>query len=310
MASFALKPRTTAAALTRETDPRAALPYARHVTDQIVGLDTGALMMAFRLDGASFETADVRDLNDWHAKLNSAWRNLADDQLAVWHHLIRREHHGYPAGAFRSAFAAGLDARYGDRLGAGRMFVNELYVTLVLHPGREVAERAGAWLSRARHTAAAVADDDAVKRLEDAGRDLGQYLARYGVRPLGLYEHDGLWFSEPMELLRLVLTGRHERVPLVRGHLGSAIYTARVIFGREALLNVRITTEEGGELLERTPLVFVGGNKFQLEEFDLPTRAHSEWNDRKFMSVYDGTIRVDATRLLNLLTEMRDEERF
>jgi type IV secretion system protein VirB4 len=230
---LALQPRPGTSALARELDPRASLPYARHVTDHVIGLDTQALMMSFQLDGASFETADVRDLNDWHAKLNGAWRNLADDHLAVWHHLVRREHHGYPEGPFRSAFAADLDARYRARLGASRMFVNELYVTLVLHPGRDTADRAGAWLSKARR--APMGSDDAVKRLEDAGRDLAQYLGRYGVRPLGLYEHDGLWFSEPMEVLRLLLTGRRERVPLIRGHLGSAIYTARVIFGREAL---------------------------------------------------------------------------
>jgi len=185
------------------------------------------------VDGASFETADIRDLNDLHAKLNGAWRNLADDHLAVWHHLVRREHHGYPEGRSRSAFAADLDAHYRVRLGATRMFVNELYVHLVLHPGRDAADRIGAWLTKPRQV---VSDEsDAVRRLEDAGRDVAQCLGRYGVRALGLYERGGLWFSEPMEVLRLVLTGRRERVPLVRGHLGSAIYTARVIFGREAL---------------------------------------------------------------------------
>ena len=242
MASLALQPRAAATASARDLDPRAVLPYARHLTDRIVGLDTQALMLVFQLDGASFETADVRDLNDWHAKLNGAWRNLADDRLAVWHHLVRREHHGYPEGRFRSAFAADLDARYRDRLGATRMFVNKLYLTLVLHPGRDAAARAGAWLSRSRKAVAEGAEAEGVKRLEDAGRDLAQYLARYGVRPLGLYEHDGLWFSEPMEMLRLVLTGHRERVPLVRGHLGSAIYTERVIFGREAL-EIRGTSE-------------------------------------------------------------------
>jgi len=234
VARVALQARA-AGALAREADPRPSLPYERHVTDQIVGLDTQAMMLCFQLDGASFETADVRDLNDWHAKLNGAWRNLADDQLAVWHHLVRREHHGYPDGEFRSGFAADLDDRYRQRLGAGRMFVNELYVTLVLHPGREMAERASAWVSRRGKTEAPAPEEAAIKRLEDAGRDLAQYLARYGVRTLGLYEHGGSWFSEPMELLRLVLSGRPERVPLVRGHLGSAIYTDRLIFGREAL---------------------------------------------------------------------------
>lgn len=176
MASLALQPRAASAASARELDPRAALPYARHVTDQIVGLDTQALMLTFQLDGASFETADVRDLNDWHAKLNGAWRNLADDRLAIWHHLVRREHSGYPEGQFRSAFAADLDARYRDRLGATRMFVNELYVTLVLHPGRDPANRAGAWLSSESD------EIEAIKRLEDAGRDLAQpplYAARW-----------------------------------------------------------------------------------------------------------------------------------
>lgn len=217
----------------RELDPRGALPYARHLNDRVIALDTQALMITFQLEGASFETADIRDLNDWHAKLNGAWRNLANDHLAVWHHQVRRRHEGYPKGAFRSAFAADLDARYRDRLARGEMFVNELYVTLVSHPGREIADRAGAWFSKRR--SGEPDQSEAVRRLEEAGRDLQQYLARYAARPLSLYARNGVWFSEPLEVLRLILTGRRERAPLVSGHLGSAIYSARLIFGREAL---------------------------------------------------------------------------
>ncbi len=235
MASLDFPQRPAGAALARDSDPRANLPYARHVTDQIIGLDTQALMLTLQLDGASFETADIRDLNDAHAKLNGAWRNLADDRLALWHHLVRREYAGEPAGAYRSDFAAGLDARYRARLRDRKMFVNDLYLNLVLHPGRGAPERAGAWLARGSKTTAAEAEAEAIKRLEDAARDLIQYLARYGPRPLALYPRNGQWFSEPLEMLRLVLTGRRERVPLVRGHLGGALYTARVIFGREAL---------------------------------------------------------------------------
>jgi hypothetical protein len=65
VASLALQPRPAKSVLARELDPRSALPYAWHVTDQIIALDTQALMVSFQLDGASFETADVRDLNDW-----------------------------------------------------------------------------------------------------------------------------------------------------------------------------------------------------------------------------------------------------
>src|SRR5690606_33050182 len=72
-------------------------------------------------------------------------------------------------------------------------------------------------------------------RIEEAAQDLGQHLQRYRPRALGLVVRDGLWFSEPMEALRLVLTGRPGCAPLVRGHLGDALYTVRAIFGRETL---------------------------------------------------------------------------
>ncbi|TAJ71718.1 MAG: VirB4 family type IV secretion/conjugal transfer ATPase [Phenylobacterium sp.] len=220
----------------RELQASRTLPYARHVNDRVVALDTGALMLAFRLDGASFETADVRDLNDRHAKLNGAWRNIASDRLAVWHHLVRREADPPGDGRFRSDFARQLDGAYRARLGRQRLFVNELYVTLVTHPGRDAAARTQAWVGRLiRASGMDLATDDAVRELEDAGQALVQHLARYGAEPLGLYERGGLLFSAPLEMLRRVLTGEPARVPLVRGHLGEALYTCRLIFGREAL---------------------------------------------------------------------------
>ena len=107
--------------LRRESDVRPNLPYARHLSDAVVALDSGALMMVFRIDGAAFETADARDLNDWHVKLNQAWRNLADDRLAVWHHVVRREVELAPSTGYRSAFAAELGAAYDARISARRM---------------------------------------------------------------------------------------------------------------------------------------------------------------------------------------------
>ncbi len=221
----------------RELSAAATLPYARHLTERIIKLDSGALMMCFRLDGASFETADIGDLNEAHRKLNGAWRNLASENLAVWHHLVRRADDGIPAGRFRSEFAGGLDQAYRAQMARQKMFLNELYVTLVLHRGRNPSDRAHAAFKRlgGETDAAGPADAEQIHRIEEAARDLVQYLGRYGPSTLGLYEHQGFWFSQPLEMLRLILTGRSERAPLVRGHIGEAAYTARVIFGREAL---------------------------------------------------------------------------
>jgi type IV secretion system protein VirB4 len=254
-----------------ELEPEALLPFSRHVTSSIIALDTGALMMSVRLDGASFETADTAELNAWHTRLNLAWRNLASDDLAIWHHIIRSRAPTWPDGRFSSAFAAELDQAYRARVTSGEMFLNALFVTLVLHPSRTAGALALDAASRlARRLDLSVRDrgepDEAerVRRLEEAGRDLEHHLSRYGPTRLGLIERGGLWRSEPMGLLRQILGGEAGPAPLVRGHLGSAIYTERVIFGREAL-EIR---EPGGALY---------GGLFGIKEYPASTRP-GVWN--------------------------------
>lgn len=223
--------------LKRESDARSHLPFARHVNDHVVALDNGALMLVLQIQGASFETADARDLNDWHVKLNQAWRNLADEQLAIWHHLIRRRVELEPSAGYRSAFAAELGAAWNTRTADKPLWVNELFVTLVLHPGRETSNLTAALMRRLSATRREDPEPAMIRlrRIEEAGRDLAQYLDRYAPRRLGLYEKHGVWFSEPMEIMGLVLTGRRSPAPIVYGHLGAALYTTRAIFGRETL---------------------------------------------------------------------------
>lgn len=226
-----------AALKSREIGPEVYLPFGRHVTDTVISLTTRALLTVIRLDGTSFETAETADLNDLHAKLNLTLRNVADPRLALWTHLVRRRTSDYPDGAFRSPFAASLDAQYRDRLRKAALFRNDLYLTLVWHPGRAPADAAVAFFKGLGRSAAASleVDSDALKRLKDATRDMVAALERYGAHALGLTERDGIVFSEPMELLHAVASGEWMPMPLPQGPVGPALYSNRVIFGREAI---------------------------------------------------------------------------
>ena len=96
--------------------------------------------------------------------------------------------------------------------------------------------RRGRVLQTARSAGrSAEVDSEALKRLGDATRDVVAALERYGARPLGLVERGGLVFSEPMELLHALTSGEWLSMPLPQGPIGPALYTNRVIFGREAL---------------------------------------------------------------------------
>jgi type IV secretion system protein VirB4 len=48
-------------------------------------------------------------------------------------------------------------------------------------------------------------------------------MARCEPRRCAISEHLGLTFSETMEMADVVMTGRHDLIPVVRGHLGGAL---------------------------------------------------------------------------------------
>ena len=222
----------------REVSPAKFLPYARHINDDMVVLDSGDIMLTFELQGRAFETADVRDLNDWHTKLNGMFRNLHDERLSIWTHLVRMRVEQYPGGKFKSGFAANLDRAYFGRMNRERMFINRFFVTLVIRPAATSGDKFIQMFKRkvsADEQVGPMLDEALVELLDDKGRDFEKLMARCEPRRCAIYEHRGLMFSETMEVADMVMTGRHRRVPVVRGHLGGALYRSRTIFGAETI---------------------------------------------------------------------------
>ncbi|OYX68594.1 MAG: transporter [Rhizobiales bacterium 24-66-13] len=221
----------------REVAPETFIPYVRHVDETMITLDSRALMVMIAVEGVSFETADPLDLNGLHRDLNTLYRNLADERLALWTHIVRHRDNDYPDGAFANPFSAELNAKYRARMVGENLFRNDLYLTLLWYPSRDPAERIANLLSRLRKArrAGIELDEDALKQLRDKVVDVTAGLKRFQPRILSLYEHDGLLFSEPSEVLHQIIGGRRERVPLTEGRISSAIYSDRVIIGRETV---------------------------------------------------------------------------
>ncbi|PDT06851.1 VirB4 family type IV secretion system protein [Rhizobium sp. M1] len=221
----------------RERGPETFIPYIRHVDDSIIALDSRAMMVMVALDGISFETADAVDLNSLHRSLNTLYRNIADERLSLWTHVIRRRDNAYPDGQFANSFSDRLNAKYRERMVREDLFRNDLYVTLVWHPDRDPAQRAASLLNRLRKARRArmEVDEIALKHLRDKVADLTAGLRHFEPRVLTLYEQHGIVFSQPSEVLHQIVGGRREPVPLTEGPISSAIYSDRVIFGRETV---------------------------------------------------------------------------
>ncbi|WP_413990725.1 VirB4 family type IV secretion/conjugal transfer ATPase [Labrys okinawensis] len=219
----------------RELGPETFIPYVRHVDETTLALSSRAMMVMLVLEGVSFETADILDLNGLHRDLNTLYRNIADERLALWTHVIRRRDNAYPDGEFTNPFSAELNAKYRERMVREDLFRNDLYVSLIWHPDRDPAEKAASFVKRLRSARrrGGEVDETALKHLRDKVTDVVAGLKRFEPRSLGFYEKDGILFSEPSEVLHQLVGGRREPVPLTEGQISSAIYSDRVIFGRE-----------------------------------------------------------------------------
>ena len=222
----------------REVGPEVHLPYLRHASEHVLTLSTGALITCIRLEGISFETADPADLNELHAKLNLTLRNIADERLALWTHVIRRRVHEYPCGTLPVGLCTSARCGLpGAPDGAGPLR-QRAHADSRLASGtgsHRTCRRLSSPVSAARAVAAAAVDSASLKKLEDATRDAVAALAAYGPRRLGFEDRDGIAFSEPTAFLHELVSGECLPMPLVQGPIGPALYTNRLIFGREAV---------------------------------------------------------------------------
>src|SRR5689334_6300466 len=127
------------AALRREQTAAQRIPYMGLVAPSIVKTSYGGYLQAFRLGGASFESADDEQLNNWHERLNVLWRNIASPNVSLWTHAVRRRERTKTVDSANGDFAAELDTKYRNRLAGETLMVNELYLAVLYRPTAGVA---------------------------------------------------------------------------------------------------------------------------------------------------------------------------
>jgi type IV secretion system protein VirB4 len=238
----ALRDELSFGAISRREMPVAShLPYSRHVNDHVVKTRTGLFMTFMKLEGYCFETADQAEINSRLLARNDLIRTLGSSKFAVYSHIIRREVTPDIPSSFDNDFCRELDERYKASLSKKRMFVNELYLTVIRR--QTLKGNVGTFdalmkslSGKKRDDGEKVAEADAVSDLMDAATALRESMSPYQARMLGVVARDGAWHSEPLEFLVQLSNGAIPRpMPLPRMPLNEAVALKRVFFGRNAL---------------------------------------------------------------------------
>jgi len=227
----------------REIDASRFIPYGNQVTTNTVALKEGGYCQTIRLQGAAHESADNKDINNWHAQLNMWLRNLASPNIAVWTHVVRREYSEYPAGEFENDFARRLNAKYRERMVARSLLINELYVTVIYRPEPVKVLSLMSKLIPKSMEARRHEQEKHLEMIDEAANSCMASLDRYDPELLGVYEHNGQKFTEIGEFFGFLINGEWRRVPLARSQLCDILTVNRPFFGNAGVMGYQRVTE-------------------------------------------------------------------
>lgn len=211
------------------------MPYARHVDDRTIATHDGLLMQTIHLRGFPFETADSGEINYRKSLRDSMLRAIGSSRFAIYHHIVRRLVEPSLESGYEDRFSSELNNAWQARLASKKLFTNELFLTLVRRPlqGRgggveRLIQKLG--LGGQPKTAGQATELGALTGATD---QLMAGLSQYDPRILTVYEQDEALFSEPLELLSLLLNGELRSVRLPGSNVSEYLPYRRVSFGQD-----------------------------------------------------------------------------
>ncbi|WP_404336923.1 VirB4 family type IV secretion/conjugal transfer ATPase [Sphingomonas sp. MMS12-HWE2-04] len=215
----------------REAPVGRHLPYARHVDDHTIETRDGLLLQVLHLGGLLFETADTEEINYRKRLRDAMLQSIGSSRFAMYHHVVRREIEAELDADFSDAFSARLDAAWRARLARKKLYVNDIFLTIVRRP---LQGRVG-MLDKFRGASTTSTAANELRQLESARDAILAALGSYRPRLLGTYQTAQGVCSEPLEFLSTLLNGEMRPVLLPMQDLGAYLPYRRVSFGQETV---------------------------------------------------------------------------
>ncbi|ESQ92557.1 VirB4 family type IV secretion/conjugal transfer ATPase [Asticcacaulis benevestitus] len=208
------------------------VPMGAHVTDNVVKLrNCGHYIASWRLDGITFETADIEEIHVRKEGLNNFIRSLGGGHFALWTHKVRRVVRERLDGAFDIPFCAALNDRYNESFDTHRQIKTELYLTLIYRPTPSKVMRFFKGAAKRSMADIKAKDAQALAALDDAARQFEAAMGRYSPQRLATRTRNGVVYSDMLTFYGYLLNGVWEETSLRRASIDQYLPSSRLHFG-------------------------------------------------------------------------------
>lgn len=224
----------------REFSESFFIPYESLWDSNTVLTKDDKMVMAIKLEGFSFETADDEDLDAKKIIRNTLFKSVTKMNTSLGFHLIRRKEQVLVQGEFEAGFARQLNDVWKSRHSYRESFVNEIYLTVVVKVDGDKANPLEAVLGGlAKQTDKEYRNNvlkESHKDLKDIINRLMGSLRDYQPKLLGIREKNGAAYSELLEFLgTLINGGKHSKILVPTRDLATYLPTHRLYFGKRAV---------------------------------------------------------------------------
>ena len=227
-----------------EPDIEQRVPYAGHITDNVVKLFDGTLMAMVKFRGVPYELALYSERNGRSGRINTMARAISDPDISIVVHLARHQTVPPAPQPETGDDFVGQMLRDYERVALSDIYTNDWFMSVLLHPGGGKTKK----FIPGRKGRSKI-DIYRFNRLRETLITVMTTLEEYGPQRLGIreetvgFEHiDGADEPTPITVpvteigsaLHLIRTGQYRDIPHTDGPLSTAVYAEPVEFLRSA----------------------------------------------------------------------------
>ena len=226
----------------KEYSTKHFIPYLYHLDENTIYTKKNHLVQVVKLGGFSFETADDEDVDIKKSIRNFLFKGMADPNINLYFHIIRRKQDVYPGAGdnvdMPDGFASYLDQKWVQNHKNHKGFSNELYITVSykVKKGVNISFIDSLFSKKGSSNSGNESMIEGFEQLQEATNRILNSLRQYNPEVLGVVERYNQKYSELAEFFSTIVNcGNSKNILLGCNELDSSISNQRMYFGKKAI---------------------------------------------------------------------------